>query len=51
MQGDRDLLVTLDIVFHALRCDEVDLRVEDSKGIAYDGLRIHLVKTPVTESA
>lgn len=51
VQGDRDLEVSLDIAFHALKCDEVDFRVEDSKGILYDDMRVHMTKTPVTASA
>ena len=46
-QGDRDIDVRLDFSFHALKCAEVDFRVEDSKGVAYDDLRVHLVKQPI----
>jgi hypothetical protein len=48
LQGDRDLDVKLDIDFHALKCEQVDFRVEDSKGIAYDDLRVHMTKSPLT---
>ena len=51
LQGDRNLEVSLDIAFHALKCDQVDFRVEDSKGILYDDARVHMTKTPVSASA
>ena len=42
--GDRSLTLFLDLTFHALPCNLVELRVEDSKGVAYGDARMHLRK-------
>lgn len=46
-QGDREVAVSLDIDFPALKCADAELRVEDSKGILYDDARIHISKYPM----
>jgi len=49
-QGDRDFDISMEIDFPGLACNHADLRVEDSKGIAYEATRLHLVKTPLDAS-
>ena len=35
-QGERDVEIRFDVVFHVLKCAELDIKVEDSKGMQYD---------------
>lgn len=48
-QGERDVDIEMDIVFHALQCKDLDVRLEDSKGQAYDASTIFISRIPVDE--
>eukprot|EP01138_Halocafeteria_seosinensis_P011169 gb/GECG01011407.1/.p1 GENE.gb/GECG01011407.1/~~gb/GECG01011407.1/.p1 ORF type:complete len:308 (+),score=29.16 gb/GECG01011407.1/:1-924(+) len=48
-QGQRDLHITLDIKFLALKCDDIDIGALDNKGVPYDVSRRHLFKEDLTE--
>lgn len=47
-QGDREVTISLDIEFPALKCADAGLRVEDSKGVPYDDAAIHIARAPIT---
>lgn len=42
--GDREFDIRLEIDLLAVACRTADLRVEDSKGMAYDDARVHITK-------
>lgn len=46
-QGDRDVEIRFDVVFHLLKCAELDIKVEDSKGMQYDPSHIVAHKVPM----
>jgi len=43
-QGDRDMNIAVELDFLAVSCKHADLRVEDSRGMAYDDARVHINK-------
>jgi Endoplasmic reticulum vesicle transporter/Endoplasmic Reticulum-Golgi Intermediate Compartment (ERGIC) len=47
-QGERNMDISLELDLLAIPCKQADLRVEDSKGMAYEDARVHLTKTAIT---
>jgi hypothetical protein len=45
-QGERDVEIRFDVVFHLLKCPDIDLRVEDSKGVPYEASHIIANRVP-----
>lgn len=48
-QGERDVEIRYDVVFHLLKCPEIDLRVEDSKGVPYEASHVIANRVPMVD--
>ena len=47
-QGERDVEIRFDVVFHLLKCTDLEIKVEDSKGVTYDPSHVAAYKVPMT---
>lgn len=48
-QGERDVEIRFDVVFHVLKCADLDIKVEDSKGVSYDPSHVVTHKVPMND--
>ena len=48
-QGERDVEIRFDVVFHLLKCSDLDIKAEDSKGMSYDPTHVVAHKVPMLD--